>query len=128
MRCAILSLIFLCQIMAFQELAAQKKMGELKNKTTISQTINFSEYHQWDLTLEKGTVALLNMTDFDVRTEMTVVNSEGILIEKVNTAETADFLVFEAPKSGKYSFYINTIQDEEQNGKYTITALSLIHI
>jgi len=116
----LLSILLLCTFNT--ELTAQEKFGQLKDGTVINQTIDISVYHQYNLNLKKGTIALLNITDFDVRTDLWAVGPDGFILEHVNTSETADFLIFEAQKNGDYDIYVNTIEGESKTGKYTITA------
>lgn len=122
MKYTILVFISLCQLIFFNELIAQKKFGSLISDSSYERTIDIEVFHQYELRLKKGTIALLNITNFDVRTELTVVSPNGIILEQVNTAETADFLIFESPVDGNYQFYIKTIEGERNLGKYTITA------
>lgn len=104
------------------ELQAQKNLGELKNDSPQTQAIEISTFHQYEIKLKKGTFALLNLSDFDIQTELTVVSPQGMIVEKTNTAGMADFLVFEAPANASYQFYINVIDDEKNLGTYTLTA------
>ena len=113
--------ICLC-LLCTAELDAQKNFGELKDNSSHTQSIEISTFHQYELKLKKGTLALLNLTDFDVQTELTVVNPQGMVVEKTNTAGMADFLVFQAPANATYQFYINSIDDEKNLGTYTLTA------
>ena len=100
-------------------LYAQKNLGKLKHKTTHTQRIEIATYHQYQINLKKGTLALLNLTAYNVHTSMTVVSPQGMVVERTNTAGMADFLVFEAPENGSYQFYIQI--DEEKNfGTYTL--------
>ena len=121
MRHLLVTIILLIQLLGNQRLLAQKECGSLKNAKAYEQTIDISVYHKYDFRMVKGAIALLNVTDFDVRLEMTVVRPDGIIAEQVNTAETADFLIFEAPIIGEYKLYIKTIDGEENIGKYSLT-------
>ncbi len=122
MKYLILALILICQLTFIEEGYAQKTYGELIADKPYTHTIEESTYHHYELSLKKDVVVLLNMTDFDVRTELTVVSPEGIILDQVRTDETADFLIFKSPKKGNYQFYVNAISFEKEIGTYTLTA------
>ncbi len=109
--------LFVCSNILF----AQKNCGKLKSDKSYQEKIETSTYHQYELNLKKGTVALL-VLDYNVGLLLTVVNPEGIIVEKVSTNETASHLIFESTIAGKYQFYINTLEDEKKQGNYTLNA------
>jgi len=104
------------------KLTAQNNLGQLINGASYNQTIDMAEYHQYELNLKKGAVAILNFIEFDVAMEFTVVSPTGFIVEQTNNSQTADFLIFEATVDGKYQFYIHITDPEHVSGKYSLTA------
>ncbi len=116
MKYFIYVVVIIFQILSSQDLFAQKKFGKLTDKSSFNQLIDISVYHQYELNLKKGTIALLNITNFEVITDLTVVNADGFIVEQAE-----HFLIFEAPEDGKYDLYINTLEGQLNQGKYTLT-------
>jgi len=107
-----LALLFLCLLLDITEVCAQKNYGILSDDTTLHQSIDLTEYHQYELELTKGAINILRITDYEVAMEFTVVSPKGVVIERINNADTGDFLIFESLADGTYQFYIHIIDDE----------------
>ena len=94
---------------------------ELKNGKTITQNITIKDIHNYSLNLNKGQLVLLDVKEKNINVEMTVKNSEGLKIEKSNTSEVADILIFYAKEKGKYSLDIKPYDYEDKTkGNYTL--------
>ena len=120
MRYLIFTACLFFQFICCTGLIAQKKCGKLVHDKSYQHSISISEYHQYQLKLDKDEIALLRIVDADIRVLLTMVSPDGIIIEEVSTAETADFLLVKAPVKGKYEFYIQFIDDDDDKGKYTL--------
>lgn len=110
----IISVLFLSFVNAFG------KDIDLKNGVSTTKNIKIKDTHRYSLNLKKGQLVLLNVKEKAINLEMTVRNSEGLKIEKSNTSEIADILIFYAKEKGKYSLAVKPYDYEDKtNGNYT---------
>ena len=109
MRIAALTFILVSLLIWGPQLFGQKQCGVLSTDPIYNQELESSIYHQYQLHLKKGGINLLDVSDYDVAIEFTVVSPAGVVIEQINNADTGDFLIFESPDDGTYQFYLHII-------------------
>ena len=122
MRIAALTFILVSLLIWGPQLFSQKQCGVLSTDPIYNQELESSIYHQYQLHLKKGGINLLDVSDYDVAIEFTVVSPAGVVIEQINNADTGDFLIFESPVDGTYQFYLHIIDDEAPATNYSIQA------
>jgi len=122
MKYSTIFIFFLLQVLGSVDLLAQKACGKLSDGDIRKEIIELSVYHQYDLKLKEGTIGLLEISEFEAAKELTVVSPQGIVVERMNMFDTANFLIFEATEKGTYQFYVQLIDDELESIAYELTA------
>ncbi len=113
--------IFLITIL-FQTLIVrpQSSWPKISDGDTITKTLKLGGTHTYEIELNKGELALLTLYDYTINTKSIVTNEENYIVEKSDTWNISNYIVFYANKEGKYNVEIQPFNNDKEEGVYSL--------